>query len=128
MASNSRSLTLTVSLQEELLKAKDGLKLQYEELEKLTPLLKEAVAEERRSASETARAERDLQDEVPAAPPAQSEEEPLLKTDTADGAAAASGTSGTISGQELLHFLQLIYFAQASQPDNPQITVEHPMG
>ena len=99
--------------QEELLKAKTGLKFQFEELEKLTPLLKDAVAEERKSAGEIALAEREAQEETPAAPAAQSEEEPLLKADPAAEADVTKSRAGAVSEKEVAHLLQLIYFAQA---------------
>lgn len=100
------------SSQEELLKAKPGLKFQFEELEKLTPLLKEAVAEERKGAVELAQAAEETE-EPAAAAPAQNEEEPLLKTEAVE-ANASSGSKAALSEDELERLLQLIYFAQAS--------------
>ncbi len=96
-----------------MLKAKSGLKFQFEELEKLTPLLKDAVAEERKSAGELALAEREAQQEASAAPAAQSEEEPLLKADPATAADLTKGRADTVSEEEVAHLLQLIYFAKA---------------
>ena len=98
-------------LQEELLKAKPGLKFQFEELEKLTPLLKEAVAEERKGAVEQAQAARN-EEQVPAATPAtQDEDEPLLKIDTTEPDAPSS-SKAALSEDELERLLQLMYFAQ----------------
>lgn len=97
------------------------MKFQFEELEKLTPLLKEAVAEERKGAVELAQAAKD--EEAAAAAPAQNEEEPLLKTEAAE-ANASSGSEAALSEEELERLLQLIYFAQASICPQASYTTE----
>ncbi|KAK9837745.1 hypothetical protein WJX74_004120 [Apatococcus lobatus] len=97
--------------QEELLKAKPGLKFQFEELEKLTPLLKEAVAEERKGAVQQAQAARDEEQAAAAAPATQDEFEPLLNTD-APVEDVPGSSKAALSEEELERLLQLMYFAQ----------------
>ena len=96
------------------MKAKPGLKSSFEELEKLTPLLKDAVAEERKGAVELALAERDEQAATTATAPTQSEQEPLLQSDGPEAEATTPSGQEGLSKDQLHRLLQLLYFAQVS--------------